>query len=587
MKRFLIPSLFLMSIAQFALAAADCPLPETVAGCAAHKECIATKRFNAITEKDPKKECSFNNNAGWDRAISSQFGTPDNGSTNVSNAEELHNTLDGTVCQAAYLSLRKAVSDYLVKSEAACRANVEYKTKCANLASLDQARSLECDKFNTRAFNANTGAREALRAARREAADYRSLTERVTKKYDDDSARIKKMRDKKEPFIESKLALMSALRRDASGVDSVLDKPETGLLGKLHDDVDARNGGASSLADYDRSIARLKKEQEMAASTITDFDKAADAEIVDIGARVDPSSGARRDPSGGNNGGGNNRGSGSDIVSPKDLMAASSAASAASQAMQQSGSSGGSAMSSLASAAVVPAATAAAAPSRRVASGELDSKGSSSGASKAPVPGSTSPVTPLDGGRDISSGGLGNISERSKKSRSLGGDASGSSTKASFVGNIGGSGGGKTNDGGGIGKAGGAKGDDEGVMNDLKTTQFNAGGSLGTPRIGSSDPAFSTSGALDNLLGPLALDPLKSASADASRAGSSTGLMGGMLDSLGLGGRSSDSSLSDGTQSANAEVAAANEIRSLFDRVHGVHENAQRRGSIVMFHKKL
>jgi hypothetical protein len=106
-------------------------------------------------------------------------------------------------------------------------------------------------------------------------------------------------------------------------------------------------------------------------------------------------------------------------------------------------------------------------------------------------------------------------------------------------------------------------------------------GALGATR-NSGDPAFSTAGVLDNLLGqqPPALDPLAPLKpSDPVRSGG--GLLDGMLSPLGGGSET----LADSTQAAS-EIAPEN-TRSLFSRVHSVHEKALQRGAVLLFHRKL
>lgn len=573
--------------------------------CDEHEKCINAK-FKAVLEKDPEVVCENNAKAGWDTAVAGQM--KDGGAS-----------CDTSVCKGTYIRLKKAVEDYKSAMRDACSAQDSAKN-CSNQPYLNQTTALSCVKQVTDTNAAlNQKARAALRSAMEESKSYKELIQTVNEKYTADRTRIMQAEASAKSSGEDPAKIVEEKRKSSTVTGSKFGN-STDIAAQIGGaQVDARNGGVNNIEAYQALLndktGKLVTEQRNAAATIDAFQEAASSEITGrnttssklksnsaaeaffagnqptAGATVtggNPTTGGIPDKS--PDSGGGNTNLLNQATGLSQLAGAGAGLAAATGALNNSGASSPSA----ASLAGLNG------PGGSVASSLPSSGQNSSFGNGAPSPGGSlgSPGAPDSGGKSPSRG-----DQIDRYSGVDGSSGSGGSPRGSDVGSdlsagrgaymsARGTASGGSGDGASIKEAGrdpastaaGAKncfGRDCGAMGELKTNQFNAVGALGMPKIGAADPALSTKGALDNLFGPLpSLDSLLPKDPGAAPA------LEGVLEKMDLPLPPGGGPGAGPEAQAAAAVAPAN-TRSLFERVHSVHEVALRRGSVALFHKKL
>ncbi|MGZ3655879.1 MAG: coiled-coil domain-containing protein [Bdellovibrionota bacterium] len=568
--------------------------------CDQQEKCIDS-RFKEVLSKDPNVACRLNNDAGWDKSVAAKLNDKSDPSCN------------GTVCASTYLRLQRAVKDYKKAAGQACNMNSDPKG-CLASAGDDQNAAFKCAKAKQeQALELSKMARKALETAKDEAANYRKLTQEVKKKYDADQDKIQEAEDAMRTQGQSMSDITAAKQQSAVvNGDTFGSGQGGGVLSQLNATVDARNGGAQSLADYENRQKQLTAEQDRAAATIDAFNKAAKVELDNRTrleaaltaeslktAKLSTSSGpiSSNDKStitGKDSGSGKSDSSSDSLLNQAtNLTKLASAGTSLASAMNKSGASQAQNFNS----GYPGSGEGPAQPGTTGASGPTTSSFGSNGS---PTGGSTSPtpIPPGQGALDRTHlGQNSNVDGNSGHSARgyMGGDLTASADQgASHAGGYGFGSSGSSSSGASEGikdegrapaskdnKAGACTGSESdcAAMNDLKTPQFNAGGALGMPKIGAADPALATKGALENIFGPIpSLDSLIPKPTDPTKSGPA-------MDGLVVGFENPAVVAEPGQQVAAAIEPAAS--RSLFVRVHSVHEMALKRGSVSLYHKKL
>jgi hypothetical protein len=598
MVRYFLLSLFL-ALAPIAARAADEPaLPEQCSGagkgknnaqsCEQQQDCINAK-FKNVLERDPDVVCKKNKDAGWDKDMAQRL-----------NVKSDPNCVDASsVCVGTYQRLKKAVAEYKDTMNEACQF-AKNPPPCA--AGDGQAAALTCVKnVGDQAKALNAKAKQALQSAFDESKSYRDLSQAVSAHYTDDLKKIS-------------LAEKTSGSADETNASTITgnkfgDTSEGGVFSQLKADVNARSGGKSNIAEYRDAGSDLIREQRLATQTIDEFRKQASAELKvrsDLGTSLNNTTATDEKNSK------LQTTAGSDVTgTKKDSDSGSLLDKVTSMTKLASAGTGlASAMNATSNRSSTSSPSAAA----------LDGLNNNTGSSTSPTPGSTNSLpSSLGGGQPTLGGGPGTSADNSGKALSRDARIDRGSNLDGYSGTSGARGlaldsqastaavAGSASAGAGTymsahGSASGASGDlninesgrdpaslkkcagsgsDCGAMGDLKTDQFNAGGALGMPKIGAADPALATKGALDNLFGPLpSLDSL--IPKDPVAVGAAPALEGMLMnmESPMAGVPPSEA------QASTAAVAPAN-TRSLFDRVHSVHEVALRRGTVALYHKKL
>jgi hypothetical protein len=540
-----------------------------------------------VLDRDPEIDCQKNKNAGWDKDMAQQLNVKSDPSCGDA----------ASVCVGTYTRLKKAVADYKSAMNEACQFANSPPACLADAGG--QAAAPACAKtFGDQAKTLNAKAKQALQTAYDESKSYRDLSQAVSAHY---TADLKKI-----GLLEKDSGAGDPTKSSTISGGKFSDSTEGGLFSQLKADVTARGGGATNMAEYKARGSDLVREQARATQTIDDFRKQAGAELK---VRSELSTNLNT----------------STITDDKNAKSQTTAGSDVTGTKKDSDSSGNlldkaTSMTKLASAGTGLASAMGAASgmsgSSSPSAAALSGLNSTGGSSTSPTPDSTNavasgfgdaraaligaPGTAVDNttkapSRDVR---IDHVSNLDGSSGSTGGrvaaldplsptgvGSTGSGTYMSAHGSTTGasSDAGISESGREPASAKKCSGNDCAAMGELKTEQFNAGGALGMPKIGAADPALSTKGALDNLFGPLpSLDSLMPKDPLAGAAGAAPA-----FESMLMNMDSPVPGVSHTEAQASAAAVAPANTRSLFDRVHSVHEVALKRGTVALYHKKL
>lgn len=594
--RFVIPAL--VALAPLHAAGESAPAP---AGSCDEQLAAIDKKFEPVLKKKGNDECTTNNfDANVDKLPPLMMKTQGKECTQE----------DVSICRATYKQLQLSVQKYKDDFKAGCEKSLAVGKDCVKSADTDgQKKYYQCMAKEAReAAAAEEKAAKSMQAAIDDAKKYQKLAEEAAAKYRSDARAIHAL---------CGIDYDPGTCNEAKGIRGGALVTDPGIL----DSIQARNGGRETLLDYSRNTGRLAFEEDGAVDTSKVFLKTGATEVQDrqtaalnlnqIAASNDRLSTGMGAPPPDKSG---DTTKGSPTITGKsdsnnNLLSAAAPmaglATAGAGLAKTMGGTGASQMNpgptggSLEGGATAPTPDSFNTGSRGLASNTL-------GGDLLPLKGTGTTTAPGDpvagtGGGFLAPGGLSGHTGGAHPGGGFGDltptdGAGGMKLNSAFA-----SGASSAPAGGGASLKGfgGSSADkkdspdapctgaDCAAMAEVKSTQFNGGGSLGVPHIGAPDPAFATAGALDNLFGPLSnVDPnaaIKSPS-DPSKSG------GGMLDGmLGLGAPAAvdaDGNAGSVQAGGNTPVAAA-ETRSLFARVHDVHEAAVKKGALSLYHKKL
>ncbi|HEY8280258.1 MAG TPA: hypothetical protein VIH99_11585 [Bdellovibrionota bacterium] len=558
------------------------------------------KNFQKVMKADPDSNCELNSSARHDK-IQVQGGS-------------------FSVCKDAYKRMKESVTKYKEIAQAGCeKANAVASSCTEGTSPQEQKAYFQCMvKASTDAANAQKAAYNAMKEAGAAAKKYRGKIAEVEKAYIDDQQKIARA-EAIQAEVDAANPLPSVPGISVMNVNDMAQSVDgRGILSAFQqegDQVRASDGGASTISEYKGRTVSLVAEQENAGKLSDEFSTKAGQTagqhrakqtLFEQQAATNLARYNSTITAGTGSGGGTGLRSGTPAAqtsSPtaSDTLPALTNLAQASAPVAGAWAGGGESPNPVSGGPTFYPGTSIA-PIGTDGDGLVPVSGSSTGfvpgtnrIGKTPVdPGGTFRAPdPLDnvpkgdapaGGKKVpvaslsDSGRTGDdlslLAPKLNASSSASGRSSSSPETAKA--------------GGGSSSAVGAKGNsgnkgqepdctsgstDCGAMVDLKTTQFNEAGSLGLPTIGLS-PELATAGALEKLLGPLSAEDPKAKSV----------MDDGMLGSF--GSRVPASEAQAQAQNADAEIVPAN-TRSLFLRVHSVHEKAQKRGTVSYFHKKL
>lgn len=491
---------------------------------------------------------------------------------------------DAKICESMYISAKKAVEDYRAAMVAACNEGKNLDKGCST-----DKNPAQCQMLKARAAaDANESAAAFLTEARKKMNSLASAAADARETYKKDLADIKEAFRKHKETTEKLRAQgnfvaveeMEETARNATGLrDGVLVMDGD----KLTSGITSRRGNESTITSYrdkiDRAGNGLLSEQDLAHKTGDAFKKQADDEILerrksasnlrDYASRLEPAAKKQAESIVS----GNSSLSGS--FNPMSAMAPLAMASGLASQMNKSAGSTSENLVSNASTALpkvsqskgISTSSLMGASAASSARGELPlSPSKSAGATASWVGGSGNALTGFGDQVDSDAGMSSDVQASDGRSIASDSSSAGKSGDAPVA-----SPGKKKNTEG----AAPCKGEKDciGAIG-LETAQFNKGGSLGIPLLGAADPGLGTVGALENLFA----NPVETTSA-------TTAALGGGLE-WSLGNSATESVVSSASTQGATEIGLPSS-GTLFQRVRVAHEKALKRGTVLLFHKRL